>query len=335
MNPIHTIPLLLLLLCGAATAANDTASLSVGDLQERIADAGATWKAGDTSVSGLSDQEKQHLCGAFMTTPAGEPYLAPVGGACVPDAWDWRNVSGDDYMTPVKNQRSCGSCWAFGTVGAVEAQINIANDNPDLDCDLSEQHLVSACSSSGDCSGGWHTSALRYIMRTGIPSEDCFPYLAQNSACAPCDDWQNASLRYYISNYQRVGATTADYKYAIWSRGPIVAIMRTPDDWFYYLGGVYAPVMDTNLLGSPNHCIVVVGWNDTEGCWIVKNSWGTGWGEDGYGRVEYGVLEDYRSGYAIIEPKIPSAPVPELPTCMMVIIGVLGIGIYTRAKNKG
>ena len=325
--------ILLLSLAASAAAANDTGIASVDDLKERIADAGATWKAGETSVSELSDEEKRHLCGAFVTPPRGEPSLAPVGGVCVPDAWDWRDVEGDDFMTPVKSQGSCGSCWAFGAVGAVEAQINIANDNPDIDVDLSEQHLVSACSRAGDCAGGWPTTALRYIETTGIPAEECSPYLAQNSACAPCDDWYNVSLRYYINNYQQVGSTTDDYKYAIWSRGPIVTIMRTPDDWFYYTGGVYSSVMDSNLLGSPNHCVVVVGWNDTEGCWIIKNSWGTGWGEGGYGRIAYGVLEGHRYGYAIIEPKIPSAPVPELPTCLMVAVGVLGIALCGRGRD--
>ncbi len=130
------VALLLLSLASAATA-NDPGTLSVTTLQEQIATSGATWTAGETSVSGLSDEEKRDLCGAFTTEPTGDAFTAPVG-ACVPDAWDWRDVGGDDYMSPVKNQGSCGSCWAFGVIGAVEAQINIGNDNPDLNPDLSE-----------------------------------------------------------------------------------------------------------------------------------------------------------------------------------------------------
>ena len=104
-----------------------------------------------------------------------------------PASWDWRNatinkISGD-WTSPVKDQGSCGSCWAFAAVGQTEAVLNIAKSNPNLDKDLAEEYLVSDCSSAGSCCGGWHSNALDFIQNSGIPDEACLPYVSGTCGC--------------------------------------------------------------------------------------------------------------------------------------------------------
>jgi C1A family cysteine protease len=119
-----------------------------------------------------------------------------------PAYFDWHNKNGTDWMTPVKNQGGCASCWAFSAVGVVEAVFNIYNNNPNLDLDLSEQQLVSSngvcCSYCGNCSGGRSLEALEYIRDTGIVDEACFPYTSANSNCSLCSNWTNR--KYHIND---------------------------------------------------------------------------------------------------------------------------------------
>ena len=157
----------------------------------------------------------------------------------------------------------------------------------------------------GGSGGGYPTGALGYIKDHGVPSEKCFSYRAKNSACTPCEDWKNDP--YKISNYIHID--TSDYKWALQNYGPMVVVIRVPDDWFYYKAGVYEPVWEDKV-GWANHCVVLCGWDDKENAWIIKNSWGKYWGMDGYAYVKYGVLEKYNYGYAIEKPIIP-APSPE------------------------
>jgi len=268
------------------------------------------WTVGTTSVSGLSAEAKRQLGGAMIAQVPDDADIirAPAGVAVPYGTYDWRNKDGKNWMTPVKNQGSCGSCWAFGAVGAVEAKINIDANNPSMDVDLSEQHLVaSCCSNCGDCGGGYPTGALNYIKSPGLPNETCFPYKAHNCACAPCDGWEDHV--WTIEDYKPVDHTTDAFKTALRQHGPMVVVIRVPDDWFYYTGGIYEPVSSSDEVGWANHCVVLVGYNDPGGYWIIKNSWGPNWGEDGYAKVKYGNLEQYHYGYVIVNTTCPSAPV--------------------------
>jgi hypothetical protein len=291
-----TMVLLLLSLASIATAENDTGIMSVDNLQAQIDAAGADWIAGNTPVS-----EFRYAGAMIDNTTEMEIHGAPEGYIAHPAKFNWHDLDGDDWMTPVRSQGSCGSCWAFGVVGAVEAMANIDNDNPNLDIDISEQHLVSDCYSAGDCSGGWPKQALSYIKNIGISNESCYPYLARNSVCAPCENWD----KYSIEDYVKIKAEVDDYKWALQNIGPMVVVLTVPDDWYYYRSGVYEPVRD---VGWANHCVVLTGWNDSDGCWIIKNSWRASWGEEGYARVKYGNLVKYDYGYAILNTSTPSAP---------------------------
>ncbi|RLC79520.1 MAG: hypothetical protein DRI61_07710, partial [Chloroflexi bacterium] len=297
----------------------DDAGMSFYDLyniQQEIRDRNLNWTAGVTSVSNLSVEEKRALCGLEVNSgtllSTAQTLQAPVelrvnSTSTSYGTFDWRDVNGGDWMTTVKNQASCGSCWAFADLGVIEARANIELNDPDFDLDLSEQHLVSACCPAGNCGGGDPLSAFFYIQENGVPVEDCFPYLADNSDCTPCTDWEDGA--WTIGDiYQVVPGTTEAYKWGLENYGPMVVALDAPDDMFYYTGGIYEPL--DGWSGTPNHAVVLVGYNDTGEYWIIKNSWGEGWGENGYGRVHYGDLEQYSDyGFPLVVDNV-SGPTP-------------------------
>ncbi|HUV02265.1 MAG TPA: C1 family peptidase [Desulfobacteria bacterium] len=312
---------LLLVAITAVASATTAEDEQLADIQNAIEEKGAQWTAGKTAVSGLSAEEKELLFGLEIDSlPADIPVISPPTRLmAIPyGTFDWRNKDGQNWITSVKNQGSCGSCWAFAAVGAVEAVINIERNDPDIDIDLSEQHLVSdCCAYCGDCGGGSPWYALYYIKDNGVPDEACFSYQASNSPCTPCSDWQDRAWE--IGSYYGIEPNTTDaYKWGLGTYGPMIVVLRATDDFLYYTGGIYEPVLTEDWGAVPNHAVVLVGYNDTEQYWIIKNSWGlySGWGEEGYVKVGYGVLEQY--DYALVVDNTvgpaPSAPVVSSPT---------------------
>ncbi|MCX6722449.1 MAG: hypothetical protein NT094_00065, partial [Candidatus Staskawiczbacteria bacterium] len=117
-------------------------------------------------------------------------------GQCViqrsplPSTFDWRNINGRNYITPVKDQHYCGSCAVFATIGSLEGEVNAYYNNPSINLDLSEQDLVS-CSGAGSCSTGFSVT-LPYIRSIGVTDEACFPYTSKDSSCSEkCSTWQS------------------------------------------------------------------------------------------------------------------------------------------------
>jgi C1A family cysteine protease len=206
-----------------------------------------------------------------------------------PTRVDWRSFGGADWTTPVRNQGTCGACVAFGTTGAIESRLEIALGDPNLNPDLSEAHLF-FCNSGASCSRGWYPSAALDVARdTGISDEACYPYDVSAQACTLCPDCEDRLTR--IDDW--VGLTNeADMKQTLADHGPFEATMLVYSDFFGYPGGVYR---HTSGQFSGGHAVTVVGYDDEEGYWIVKNSWGSGWGEDGWFRIAYGEcgIDDY------------------------------------------
>jgi len=214
----------------------------------------------------------------------------------LPEQFDWRDIEGVDYTTPIKSQGSCGSCWAFGTVGPLECNIKIKDG---IEVDLSEQYLVSCNSNGWDCGGGWwahdyHEWKPDYCGGVGAVLEQYFPYEASDLPCN-CPYPHN----YLIEDWAFIGSQygippVANIKQAIMDYGPVSVAVCVNSAFHDYDGGIFSGPTCTNI----NHAVVLVGWDDTQGddgVWFLRNSWGTGWGEGGYMRIEYGVC---KVGYA-------------------------------------
>lgn len=244
---------------------------------------------GSTSVlSGLAELVRPEClnCDAAPFLMEGErPAFQAID--TLPTAIDWRNYQGANWLTGVKNQASCGSCWAFAAIGSAEAHHNIITANPNLDLNLSEQDLVS-CSGAGGCGGGSSSAALEYMRDSGVVDEACFPYVASDVGCSKCADWQSR-----LTFVDEVGVFIPDrtsLKQSIVDFGPTVVYLGVGSDYGGYFDGnhIYRCSNDSaNGNYGINHAVVAVGYNDSGSYWIIRNSWGASWNGDGYFNVGY------------------------------------------------
>jgi len=213
------------------------------------------------------------------------PELTPssiVTTGSLPRYLDWRDHKGANWVTPVKDQGPCGSCWAFSAVGALESVIAIKANNPALALNLSEQFVLSC--SAGTCDGWWLTSTADFLRTTGAVDEGCFPYTGgRRDACSNrCGDWSDRVWK--IHRWQSVPNDVAAIKTAL-NQTVLTTAFYVYTDFFYYTGGVYEHVWGDYEGG---HAVVLIGYDDIEQAWIAKNSWSTDWGEEGYFKILWG-----------------------------------------------
>jgi len=220
----------------------------------------------------------------------------------LPLSYNWCELSSG--CPPVKDQGSCGSCWAFGTVGPLECNILIH----DLSIkDLSEQYLVSCNEDGWSCNGGWwahdyHESKIPLNETdAGAVYEDGFPYTAHDDPCNPPHAHHEKIISWhYIGNRYSV-PPVEDIKQAIHDYGPVSAAVCVNTAFQLYNGGIFSGPGCSSM----NHAIVLVGWNDNngDGYWILRNSWGSDWGEGGYMRIKYGTsFVGYSANYVVYNP---------------------------------
>ena len=257
-------------------------------LEAAIKERGYQWEAGTTSVSDLGpDQIKEHL-GLRVTDQELRATARAIEAAtavrslqaapALPTAIDWRSNNGN-WTTTIRDQQSCGSCVSFGTLGTIEARIKIACKTPTQNPDLSEAHLF-YCGCGNCCGSGWNfPPALDFCKNTGVALESAFPYTPGNQPCK-----QGLTPYIKITNWTSVLAVQ-DRKSVLAAKGPMVAGLAVYADFQSYRSGVYRHVSG-QLLGY--HAVSVVGYDDTQQCWICKNSWGPGWGDSGWFRIGYG-----------------------------------------------
>uniref|UniRef100_A0A3B4FSM2 Cathepsin L1-like n=1 Tax=Pundamilia nyererei TaxID=303518 RepID=A0A3B4FSM2_9CICH len=194
-------------------------------------------------------------------------------------AVDYRNMG---FVTEVKDQGFCGSCWAFSTTGAIEAQLYKKTGQL---ISLSEQNLVDCSKSFGTygCSGAWMANAYDYVVSNGLESSNTYPYTSDTQPCFYDSRLAVAHIRDYRFIPRGDEQAMAD---ALATIGPItVAIDADHASFLFYSSGIYdEPNCNPNNL---NHAVLLVGYGSQEGqdYWIIKNSWGTGWGEGGFMRI--------------------------------------------------
>lgn len=227
------------------------------------------------------------------------PYPTPNSQILAPAAWDWRNAHGQNWMSSVKNQGNCGSCWDFAAVGTLETNVNLYF-NQHLNLDLSEQDILS-CGGAGSCGGGMPDAALSFVRSTGIVDESCMPYRAIDasgcsySSCGYtpvlCSSiCSSPALRVSIAGTSSVSSTENDVKTAIVNSGAVAGIIWNWSHAMALVGYGVISVGDriyASDSGGYNSYRIIAAGDPLIGrtYWTFKNSWGGGWGESGYCRV--------------------------------------------------
>jgi C1A family cysteine protease len=252
-------------------------------------------------------------------------------------------------VTPVKDQGSAGTCWAFAAVGVIESRWAISNVQPNPTLDLSEQNLVCAgnVQGFGNIDSGYPYLGIDYVYRTGIVDEATMPYNQTNTA----PNWPitGAYSLYKISaDWTMLNNSTVDpIKAALAQGGPLLGEMLSTTDWYTPADPPVYPSMatpgfsvdaqvsyaDSSALeptGGIDHSVVITGYTDDPtapggGYWHVKNSWGADWGNDGCGYIDYQTMEE--SDHHIFEDdgSVYTVVVPEPATLSLLAFGCLAM----------
>jgi C1A family cysteine protease len=263
-----------------------------------LGEQGQPWQAAENPLTRMSVEERRHRLGIPLPSQAElagieqrrervrQAHAMPaVAGA--PAAFDARDVAGQGYVTDIRDQGNCGSCVAFGSVAVLETVAAYSRRQPGLRLDLSEAHLfyTHGASVGRNCDNGWMPRpALELCRDIGVTFEDYFPYTAGNSGGVVLNaDWPNRLAR--ALDVTEVTADPAKIKEHISTYGAVTACFTVYTDFFSYSSGVYKRVTG-NAEGG--HCVALIGYDDAQGCWIAKNSWGPGWGDHGFVRIGYG-----------------------------------------------
>lgn len=261
--------------------------VNLQDIQSLIEQHNAGWIAGDNRISRLSHEERVRRLGVMEPHPA-VPFTGHVHhhtGTGLPAYFDYRHINGKNYVTSVRDQGNCGSCVAFGCVGAIEATISRQQSQHNPTIHLSEAQLFfcyghldgAACATPW-----WPEKALPHCVNPGLVDDGCFSYTPYDQPCNLCADWQNRLTK--IKAFAKLGSQAAIKDWLV-NRGAAEVLIDVYQDFYYYISGVYKHV--TGALEG-KHCIACIGYDDGAGCWICKNSWGPDWGEHGFFRIGYG-----------------------------------------------
>lgn len=191
----------------------------------------------------------------------------------IPTSFDWRDAS-PAVITPVYNQEQCGSCWAFSATETIESFWALAGNTL---TSLSMQQIVDCDTTAYGCNGGWTYLAYQYVEQAGgIDTYSSYPYRGVNGRCA----FKSADVAAKISGWSYVTKTKDETAMATFlaTTGPI-SVCVDASSWQYYTGGILK-----NCGQQIDHCVQATGYSvdGSTPYWIVRNSWGTSWGQQGY-----------------------------------------------------
>lgn len=242
---------------------------------------GLSWSMAMNEFGDMTPAEfKAKMTGLFPRPKSlfgGQRVAFNSAGVNAPSSIDWRS---EGKVTPVKNQGQCGSCWAFSAVAALESLHAIKNGKL---VGLSEQQLVDCAGSTGNagCNGGLMDLAFKWIINNrGICSEDSYKYTARDGACQ-----KTCTPVVQVSNFVDIPIHNETAILQAVAAGPIsIAIEADRMSFQFYSGGVFD---DASCGTDLDHGVAIVGYGTESGkdYWIVRNSWGSSWGESGYIRM--------------------------------------------------
>mmetsp|Transcript_23364 Transcript_23364/g.22989 ORF Transcript_23364/g.22989 Transcript_23364/m.22989 type:complete len:308 (-) Transcript_23364:42-965(-) len=261
-----------------------------------------TWTPMEVSENPLNRFSKPELLGLLGTIANQDSDSLAIFESdltSTPSTFDGRDEFGD-CVHPIRDQASCGSCWAFGASEVLSDRLCIESDGS-LDIVLSPQDMVSCDGRNYGCSGGYLSRAFSYLESDGIVSEACYPYTSGkfgiSGSCASSCTGKGSFTKYYCAKGSSSKAYGIDAIKKQLMDGPVEVDFDVYEDFYYYKEGIYSQT-STNYQGG--HAVKFVGWG-AEGSvnyWIVANSWGEGWGEKGFFRIKHGECGIDDIGYA-------------------------------------
>ncbi len=304
LSILGSLALAMIVLPGIATETgytppNGEPGVALVALQHWVYEQGYNYTVAENAVTRLGPEEQAALCCYRQLEPPTEPLpehirfqpaearerrepLAASPVEQLPASYDAMALG---YVTPVRNQGGCGSCWIFAATADLESDVLRGEG---LALDFSEQevgdcNIWSSVGGFNFCDGGLALMTANHFTTQGVAAESCHPYVAASRTCRDCpilrsvDNWRTITESYGESQIYQI-------KNAILRYGPVFATIYSSDSNFLaYDGGVY----EYWGSGLPNHAVEIIGWDDSlphthgTGAWLIKNSWGTSWGAHG------------------------------------------------------
>ena len=288
------------------------AAINVSEVNNKLKASGARWYARSSWVSELSPAQQKRLMGARDVVVNSLDYSEAYNKSMTYESVDWRNMNGVNWLGSVMNQGNCGSCVAFSTIATLEAQTAISMNAPWLRPSFSPQALF-ACG-GGACDMGWYTdSGASHVKSKGVLDNACAPYTmgsdGKDVSCSNfCANQTERTYKHVTGTYKPSGGWGSNSIQAVkdaLKKGPLVTSMTVYEDFLAYGGGIYKSTSSKSVGG---HAVSLVGYNDAERYWIIRNSWAEEWGEKGFARISW----DDKSGIgsSTIGFQINAAPNP-------------------------
>eukprot|EP00743_Colponemidia_sp_Colp-15_P000359 GILK01000413.1.p1 GENE.GILK01000413.1~~GILK01000413.1.p1 ORF type:complete len:589 (+),score=120.79 GILK01000413.1:68-1768(+) len=281
--------------------------------------------AGQKTHHGLSIAKEQHNAGAWskkfnknavaagtnawVSAPNnGYPstYVNSRIGKPLPTSWDWRNVDGKNYLPPIRQQGSCGSCYAMASMAMLTSRLRIMTDLQDQTI-LSPQHVLSCSYYNQACDGGYPYLVSKFSEDFFLVPETCMAYEASsNVPCSRKCDVSKLPRVYKATNYHYVGGfyggcNEEAMRREVFENGPMVASFEPGFDFMAYDAGIYHSTAERTEFSPKqewekvDHSVLLVGFGEDEETnekyWILMNTWGDNWGENGFFRMRRGVDE--------------------------------------------
>ena len=220
-----------------------------------------------------------------------EPHMK-VG---LPAEFDWRKAN-PGCISPIKDQKFCGSCYSFSVTGALETRMCLASQGR-VRAELSQQDIISCDSNNLKCQGDRLDNTWKYLENVGTTSLYCKPYQSMNGSVPPCSNRCVNSTVSFFRYRARPGTwkvlnNVDQIKYEILNNGPMSAGMATFEDFETYKGDIF---IHTAGKQTDHHAVSIFGWGYSakyrSEYWILRNSWGPTWGEQGYFKILFGMYE--------------------------------------------
>jgi len=276
--------------------ASDAIKKSLAEMRNEIKSKGYKFEVGYTNAMDAdlktvanyrppTDENRKAIAKQLADISITKPKAMAKAMSALPSSFNWQTQG---KVTSVRNQGDYGNCWAFAAVGAYESNYWIRHN---IVINGSEESIIDQTPFGSGPDGGFPEDAFMTMMMYGMAKESAYPYQGFRTPFPSSAVAKPYKASYFgYAGLPATVASTNDIKNAVRDHGPVSTCMYAgPKGGMFqaYLTGVYDYYVSPST--AVTHCVLIVGWDDSKSAWRIKNSWGTSWGENGYGWVKYGV----------------------------------------------